>query len=195
MKFYLSMALAMILMIGTASAQHVNIGIKGGLNVYNINNDNGVKYDNKAGFHLGLIGHIHLAPHLALQPEVMYSSQGAKNFIPSVDSKINIGYINVPVMVQYMFDNGFRLQAGPQLGFLVNAKTDINNVTINTKNDFKTVDFAMGIGVGYVHPPTGFGVDARYNLGLSNISSENNGVKSTNRGFQLGVFYLFNHKN
>ena len=58
---------------------------------------------------------------------------------------------------------------------------------------FNSVDFALGGGIGYVNPPTGFGVDARYNLGLSNIN-KNGSVKSTNRGFQLGVFYLFNHK-
>jgi hypothetical protein len=47
--------------------------------------------------------------------------------------------------------------------------------------------------VGYVHTASGFGVDARYNLGLSNIN-ESDAVKSTNRGVQVGVFYLFKHK-
>lgn len=193
MKFYVSVALAAILMTGTVNAQHVNIGIKAGLNVSNIFNDNSAKYDPLVGIHAGLIGHIHLAKRLALQPEVVYAMQGASYLTSSVKTKINLGYVNVPLMVQYMFDNGFRLQAGPQVGFLANAKAKTGGTSIDIKDNLKPIDLALGFGVGYVHPPTGFGVDARYNAGLTNIN-ENSSVKSTNGVVQVGVFYLFNHK-
>jgi hypothetical protein len=193
MKFYVSMAIAAILMTGTVTAQHLNVGIKAGLNVYNINNDNNVEYDAKAGFHVGLLGHIHLTKQLALQPEITYSAQGAKYKTAGVETNINLGYVNVPVLVQYMFDNGFRLEAGPQVGFLVNANSETGNTKVDIKNNLKSVDFGLGFGVGYVKPSTGFGVDLRYNIGVSNIN-ENTAVKSTNRGLQLGVFYLFGHK-
>ena len=194
MKMILSVALATILFTATATAQNVNIGIKGGLNIANLNDDNGTKYDSKLGFNVGLLGHIHLAPQLALQPEIMYSLQGAKYTVSNVETNINLGYINIPLNVQYMFDNGFRLQAGPQVGFLMNAKAETNNVKTDIKDNLKTVDFGVTAGLGYVHPASGFGVDARYNLGLSDIS-ESDASKLTNRGFQIGVFYLFQHKN
>ena len=194
MKFYLCMAVAAILMSATANAQHVNIGIKGGLNYYNVHNDNGVKYDAKAGLHLGLLGHIHLSHELAFQPELLYSTQGGKFSEDNSTTKLNLGYINVPLLIQYMFDNGFRLEAGPQVGFLVNAKAETGNIKVDVKKDIKSTDFALAIGVGYIGA-SGFGVDARYNLGLSNINENSySSVKSTNRGFQLGVFYLFGHK-
>lgn len=193
MKLYLNVALAAILMTATAKAQNVNIGIKGGLNIYNINNSDGAKYDNLLGFNLGLIGHIHLAKQLALQPEIVYSAQGAKSTTAGIETKLQLGYVNVPVLFQYMFDNGFRLQAGPQVGFLVNAKAKTPNLTVDVKNDLKKVDVGLGAGIGYINPKSNFGVDARYNLGLSNIN-DNSSVKSTNRGFQVGAFYLFNHK-
>ncbi len=193
MKFFLSLAFAVSLITFTASAQHANIGIKGGLNVYNIHNDNDLKFDTRLGFHAGLLGHIHLTKELALQPEVMYSAQGAKYNILNDKVKFNLGYINVPVMLQYMFNNGFRLQAGPQAGFLISAKSEINNVKTDVKDNLKTVDFGIGAGLGYVDPKTGLGIDARYNLGLSNIN-DNSSVKSTNRGAQIGLFYLFNHR-
>lgn len=192
MKFYL-VALATTLLVTTAvNAQDINIGVKGGLNVYNINNDNNSEYDSKLGFHAGLIGHIHLTRQFAVQPELVYSVQGAKYTNGGIESKLNLGYINIPVLLQYMFDNGFRLQAGPQVGFMLNAKTEIGDVKTDVKDNFKTVDFGLGFGAGYV-TTSGFGIDARYNLGLSNIN-ENDAVKSTNRGFQLGVFYLLKHK-
>ena len=193
MKFYVSVAIAAILMTGTVSAQHVNVGIKAGVNVYNISNENNAEYDPLVGFNLGLLGHIHLAKQLALQPEITYSAQGAKFKNGSVETKIKLGYINVPVLVQYMFDNGFRLQAGPQIGFLVNAKSETGSTKVDIKKNLKSVDFGLGFGLGYVKPSTGFGVDARYNIGVANIN-DNTSFKSTNRGFQVGVFYLFDHK-
>lgn len=192
MKFNVTMALAAFLTVTTASAQHVNIGVKAGLNLYNINNDNGTEYDTKAGFHAGLLGHIHLSKQWAVQPELVYSAQGAKSTVTGVDTKINLGYINLPIMIQYMFNNGFRVQAGPQAGFLISAKAEANNKSTDIKDELKTVDFALGFGAGYIHTASGLGVDARYNLGLSNIN-DNSTVKQTNRGFQLGVFYQFRH--
>lgn len=193
MKLKSAAAITAILFATTAMAQHVNIGIKGGVNVYNIKNDNNVKYDTKIGFNVGLLGHIHLAKQVALQPEIVYSTQGAKYTTASIETKLNLAYLNVPLLIQYMFDNGFRLQAGPQIGFLVSAKAKTGSAEIDLKQNLKKVDFALSAGIGYVHPSSGFGVDARYNIGLSNIN-ENATVKSYNRGLQVGVFYLFKHE-
>lgn len=198
MKFF-TVLITAILISGAASAQninapagHVNIGIKGGLNLYNIHNDNGTTNDPKVGFNLGLIGHIHVAKHFAVQPEIQYSLQGSKNTFGNVETKYNLGYVNVPVLVQYMWDNGFRLQAGPQAGLLISAKAKTDNNTIDFKDELKPIDFGVSFGAGYIHPSTGIGIDARYNLGLTNIYKTGD-VKSTNRGFQLSIFYIFGH--
>jgi hypothetical protein len=187
MKYLIGLITA-ILITGIASAQHgnapeghVSLGIKGGLNLYNINNDNNSTYDQITGYHFGLLGHIHLKNPWAIQPELVYSTQGAK----SGDANYELGYINVPVLIQYMFDNGFRLQAGPQVGFLVSA---------DNKDELNPIEFGVSFGVSYVVPSTGFGIDARYNLGLSNINKDSD-VKSTNRGIQLGIFYIFGHNS
>ncbi len=186
-----------ILITGTASAQHgnspaghINLGIKGGVNVYNVHNDNDTKYDQRAGYNFGLFGHIHFDGQFAIQPEIVYSAQGAKNG----DTKYNLDYVNVPVLFQYMFDNGFRLQAGPQVGFLISAKSKTNNDNTDIKDNYKPIDFGVSIGASYIFPPTGFGIDARYNFGLSNIN-KNSAVNSTNRGIQLGIFYIFGHNS
>lgn len=185
MKFLIGM-LAAFLITSTSTAQHssspsgkVNLGIKAGINMYKISSDDNTVYEQITGFHLGLIGHIHLDSQWAVQPELVYSSQGAK----TGGAEQNLDYINVPVLLQYMFDNGFRLQAGPQLGILVRA---------DNKDDLNSIDLGIGLGVSYVVPSTGFGLDARYNYGLSNIN-KSDAVKYYNRGVQLGVFYIFGH--
>jgi hypothetical protein len=179
---------------GNSPAGHVNIGIKGGVNLYNVHNDNNTRYDPRIGFNFGLLGHIHLNEHFAIQPEIVFSAQGAKHKLDNGTTNYNLDYINVPVLLQYMFDNGLRLQAGPQVGFLVSAKSKTGNNSIDVKNDMNPIDFAMSFGISYVFPPTGFGIDARYNLGLSNIN-KNSTVSSTNRGFQFGMFYIFGHNS
>lgn len=87
---------------------------------------------------LGLLGHIHLNSQWAVQPELVYSSQGAK----SAGTEQKLDYINVPLLLQYMFDNGFRLQAGPQLGLLVRA---------DNKNDLNSIDLGVGLGAGHCY--------------------------------------------
>lgn len=187
MKFNLIAVLLACMITGAASAQSVNIGIKGGLNLYTIGGDSDEFYDYKPSFHIGLLGHIHLADNFALQPELVFSAQGAKY---ESDQKLNLNYINVPVLFQYMFDNGFRLQAGPQVGFLVSAEADGTDI----KDNLNGTDFGISFGASYVNPESNFGFDARYNHGLSNFS-ENEDIDAFNRGFQLGVFYLFKHKS
>ncbi len=189
MKNYLIAILFTGLVFNLGSAQNFNMGVKGGLNVYNITTAN-VDNDPLTNFHLGLLGHIHLARQLAIQPELVYSTQGATS---KSGAEIKLGYLNIPVLFQYMFDNGFRLQLGPQVGLLTRAKSTLNGAKTDIKNNFKGIDLSLSPGVGYVHPPSGFGVDLRYNFGLSNIN-KSDAVVSKNNGLQLGVFYLFDHK-
>lgn len=180
-----------LLISSSAMAQdhHANIGVKGGLNLSNINGNG--QADVKPGLHLGLFTHVHLTKQFAFQPEIMYSAQVTK--YGGSDNSLNLDYINIPLLFQYMFDNGFRLQAGPQVGLLVNAKTKSGNTTVNVKDGYNSLDLGLSIGGSYVFVDSGFGLDARYNHGLSNIH-DSNSLNATNRGFQLGVFYLFGHK-
>jgi hypothetical protein len=174
-------------------------GIKAGLNLAKTTNSNGGSRDFKAGLHAGVLAHIHLSHQFALQPELLYSGQGAKYTISDGEHNLNLNYVNIPVMLQFMFDNGFRLQTGPQLGFLaaVNDKRDGNETGFFTSDDFKTIDFSWGFGLGYLGF-SGFGIDARYNLGVSNINDNidpNLDSKVRNSVIQLGVFYMLDKQH
>jgi hypothetical protein len=186
-----TIALFTVMAVGTVQAQHVNIGIKGGLNAYNLSNSSGGEYDTKLGGHVGLLGHIHMASQFGLQPEIVFSMQGAKSTFN--DAKLSLNYVNVPVLLQYMFNNGFRLQAGPQIGFLMSAKVE-NGSSVDVKDAYNNLDLGLSFGASYVQPSTGFGFDVRYNHGMSDIA-ESSLVETFNRGFQVGVFYLFKHRN
>jgi hypothetical protein len=176
-------------------AQDAKFGLKGGLNVATLSNSQGTDFNTKLGFHAGLLAHIHLSPSLALQPEITYSSQGAKYTASDVEHELGLNYINIPLQLQYMFDNGFRIQTGPQLGILASVNDKLNDVETGnfTSDDFKSIDFAWSAGLGYL-TYSGFGIDARYNFGLSNINDfGTNNLK--NNVFQVGLFYMLNNNH
>ncbi len=193
MKTIICSILYIICLTGVVTAQHASFGVKAGLNLYNLHSNNGTYYNPAAGVHAGLLSHIHFNDHWALQPEVVFSTQGAKYRNAGNETKHNLAYINVPVLVQYMFKNGLRVQAGPQVGFLVHASSRTNDLKKHTADDYNKVEFALSAGGSYQVPNTGFGFDARFNFGLSDID-RNTPVSSGNRGFQAGVFYLFKSK-
>lgn len=177
-----------LFLLFTAKAQNVSFGIKGGVNISSLNQNENNPFNSKVGLYLGGLAHAHINETWAIQPEIFYSSEGAK----SPNTRTSLNYINVPVLLQYMFANGLRLEAGPQLGFLVSAKSETNNVTVDNKN-FKSTAFSIPLGIGYL-TPLGLGFDARAVLGLSDLSEDNNPRVRSNV-FQLGVFYQFGKTN
>lgn len=176
--------------VHTAIAQHSNVqfGVKGGVNISNFNDDAYGNSDGKVGLHLGGLAHIHVTRQFAVQPEAIFSMQGAE--FPN-GAKYKLNYINIPVLGQYMFGEGFRVQTGPQLGILVSAESKFNDVEVDNDDNYKTADFGWTFGAGYLSK-TGLGVDARYNLGISDITKATaSDVK--NRVWQIGLFYQFRH--
>ncbi len=188
MKKLVIVLLASTLAITSINAQSpVAFGLKGGLNIATLNVESDSELDPRLGLHVGGLAHIHLNRSWALQPEVIYSAQGFGD-IDNDDVKWKLDYVNIPVMVQYMFDNGFRLETGPQLGLLINAKAESGNSESSLKDDLKSTDVSWGFGLNYLSKSQ-IGVGARYNLGLTNINEGSSDVK--NRVFQISLFYVF----
>ena len=186
MKKFSLLSKAMLLFIFSVLAQQTNFGIKAGLNVSSVKIKNGADYDAKTGFHAGGLAHIHINKQVALQPELVFSLQGGER---GENNRLNFTYLNVPVNIQFMVSDGFRLQTGPQVGFLLNAEQKINDVEFDVSDVFGTVDFSWTFGASYIFA-SGFGLDARYNLGISDISDDSD-FEARNRVFQGGVFYQF----
>jgi hypothetical protein len=178
---------ASLFLLFTAKAQDVHFGVKGGVNVSQLHFNDNTTSGSKVGIHLGVLAHIHTSSKTwAIQPELFYSMEGAKN-VGNSGVTYNLNYMNVPVLLQYMFDNGFRLEGGPQVGFLLNAKTKSGDVAVNNTS-FQSTAVSIPLGVGYL-TSSGWGLDARYAFGLSNINDNKNGPTIQSNVFQLGIFY------
>lgn len=172
-----------------ATAQKATAGLKAGLNIATLSPNNANSWDSKLGYHVGFQVNVNVARSLAIQPELVYSNQGAEYTLSGAEHKLHINYLNVPVLLQYKTGGGLRLHTGPQVGFLTSVNDEVNGTTTNffDKNDFKKTDVSWAFGLAYV-TPGGFGFDARYNLGLTDIN-EVGGSKLKNNVGQVGVFF------
>ncbi|HEX6334785.1 MAG TPA: porin family protein [Flavisolibacter sp.] len=178
--------LAAVLLTASAFSQRASVafGLKAGINISDFNDDAGTT-GRRTGFHLGGLAHFHLNPNFAIQPEIVYSTQGAER----VEGEYQINYINIPMLFQYMTASGFRLETGPQIGVLTSAeREESDGDVVNVKPDLRSSDISWAIGAGYLSR-SGLGVDARYNIGLTDIRKGS--PEWEHRVWQFGIFYQF----
>ena len=163
---------------------------KAGLVLSEVTGDN---FRTKAGFTAGVEAQYQINYWLGVAAGVQYAQQGYK--IKNVDPKVNLGYINVPIMAKFYPVKRLALGAGIQPGFLTSAKWDGNNF----KDDCNKFDFSMPISVAY-ESPIGLIIEARYNAGLTNVGKDAFGdnadtydkiTKNKNSVFMLTVGYKF----
>jgi len=184
--------LLLLIVMNTILAQQetVQFGVKGGVNCSTLLDEYGTN-DYRTGYHAGLFANIPLKDKFTLQPEVVYSAQGAKF---ANGKKHYLDYISVPLLGQYTVKNRFRIQTGLQLSYLTKSEVKYENaVEASTEhegdlfNKVEKMDIAWTVGAGYVMP-IGLGIDARYNLSPADISKFG---YLENRVWQVGVFYQF----
>ncbi|TRX59573.1 PorT family protein [Fulvivirga sp. M361] len=189
--------LTIVLLVGIVVQSNAQagfrLGLKGGLNFANIDTDTDAS--SRTGYHVGAFATIKVSK-FAIQPELIYSSQGAEfEFSGVEDAKSNFNYLNIPVLLKLYLIGGLNLQLGPQFGFLLNAESD-NDVleelaqTSDLKDAYKGSDVSLGIGAG-IDLPFGLTADARYNLGLSEIDDNVALASQKNQVFQLSIGYRF----
>lgn len=218
MKKLVFIAAIAVMSVSVAKAQEVRLGAKGGLNFSSFGGDNTDDLDALTSFHIGALVEIPITERFAVQPEVLYSKEGASSEASQslfgasfkVTGERKLDYINVPIMAKYYLIDGLALEAGPQVGFLVsaNAETEfdlsgidpntaelienqLNTGDVDVSDQTKGVDFGVGLGASY-RLNMGVFFSARYTLGLSNINDiDGSNVKNQNNVFQISTGYSF----
>ena len=109
-------------------AQEFDVGVKGGINYVSLRGTTSEvsTFKSKLGVYVGAYGELFLGRIFSLQPEVLFSREGARwlreGLLPSGDTykaSLNMDYVNVPILANVKLHEKFSLQAGPQFGFLV----------------------------------------------------------------------------
>lgn len=161
-------------------AQEVNFGIKAGANFSNYSgNVQQYNAENITSFHAGAHAEFRFSK-VSLQPELMYSTQGARLSNTAEEFENRLGYLAVPVMVRiYLIPNFLSLDVGPQASFLLNESQNVNF------EDSNTFDFAVS-GGATVHFLGSLFFQGRYNLGLTDVKP-NAQVQNTVLQFSAGL--------
>jgi hypothetical protein len=166
------------------NAMKPKLGIKAGVNLSNMYVDDVSDENMKVGLNAGFFAKLPVARGFSIQPELLYSSKGAKeeydNFLEGEgEYRFNLNYVELPVLAVFNVGRNFNLHLGPYVSYLagVNIKDLKDNGTIDEiaeldADNFNRFDYGLvgGLGVDI----SNFTLGARYNYGLREIGKSDN---------------------
>ncbi len=183
--------LALIIMAftaNTAQSQGFKIGIKAGTDIKKLT---GKSFGDQFsyGYHLGVLTELGITSKFGIQPEVYFSQVNidtTNEFSDVYDfkkvSKVQLKYINIPILLSFKPNKFVALQAGPQFGILMDKG---NTVLQNGKDAFKKGDFSM-VG-GLQLNISKIRIYGRYAVGLNNLNDIDNQDKWKSQTIQVGL--------
>lgn len=175
MKFLSTVISTMLLCVifSQSYSQGIGVGIKAGMNFADQSISN-VSTNTRTGFAGGGYLVINFGEKWGLQPEILFSSQGAE--LPTSTNELN--YITLPILLRYKPISFLSLEAGPQFSRLLDSNDG------GGAFDFKNSDFGLAVGAT-AHLPLGFNAGARYVWGFTNVSNVPTDPEVKNTVFQL----------
>ena len=179
-KFMMMVAMAFATLTASAQAEAGTLTLKPlvGINVANITDSGG---DAKVGLAAGAELGYQLNESFAVTAGAIYSMQGAKND----GYKLNLDYINIPILANYYITKGLAVKAGIQPAFKVKSEAVYEGVSGDVEG-IKSFDLSIPVGLSY--EISDFVIDARYNWGMTKVLE---GFDNKNTVFQFTVGYKF----
>jgi opacity protein-like surface antigen len=188
MKKTILVAVVLFAMSNAAQAQLVKFGIKGGVNYANQNGSsitvNSTNYDDTSSitsYHAGFIAEVKLTDGFSIQPELLYSTQGATYKNAATEIKNELGYLAIPVVAKISLNKTVSLDLGPQASFLLSERNNFDY------KNAETFEFAAVGGLSF-NITKSFFLQARYVLGLTEASKE---AKVKNSALQVSAGFTF----
>jgi hypothetical protein len=169
------------------------------------------KIGSKTNFHAGIFLEIPVAKNLALQPEILLYEGGYRWYTEeqfnangdngSYDVNEQLGFLSVPVLLKYKIGD-LGICAGIQPDFLIFTGREIDGLPVSSSEDFVRQDYKKGLYVSGVAGLEytfrfGLGVNARYQLSLTNIAKPTaqglyqQGNKINTNAFLYGIHWRF----
>lgn len=188
---------AIALITTSCFAQNINFGIHGGLNLANANVETNAGFatlnfdsDLAVLFYLGGFAEIEIpGSEHALQSGLTFYRNGFDISENLASIQARISQLNVPLLFKYNVFDGVNINGGGYFGFVLDVEEEIEPLTIDATENYKTLDVGLSLGLEY-NLPGGFLAEVRYNYGLVNLSDIDD-VTINNRFFSIGAGYKF----
>ena len=146
MKKTIATLILLVLGTGISQAQLLEFGVKGGVNFANYTGGDvsGVDFKTITSYHAGMVMELKVFENFAIQPELLYSTQGAELEGLGDQVKNELGYLSIPVLAKfYLTSNELSLELGPQASFLVSERNEVD------ANDTNSFEFGIAGGLSY----------------------------------------------
>ncbi len=168
-------------------------GFKVGANFANFYGD----IDNntiKPSFHVGALAEIIIDDFYSVQPELLFSMQGAQDKDDS-NIKYNYHYATLPIMVKYFVSDFISVDAGAQVAYLLTAYRSNGFEEYDYLTDTSNrLDYGINVGGTYEFD-NGMNAAIRYNYNLANIHKDVSDVdldlRDNNAVIQISMGYKF----
>ena len=198
--------MCMLLTAGAAMAQkQFTFGPKVGVDYTHFWGKNAY-HGGQLNYQAGVFMEYRFTNRFSIAPEVVFAAQGGKYDVKDYndgdgyfDAKFteNVNYINIPVMFKYYVTPALSIDLGPQLGINVYSKYTVEskdknlniNETLDQKDDTKTIDVGVGLGLTYNITNDVF-VQGRYTLGLTDVFDKSWDT-GKNGNAQIAIGYRF----
>jgi hypothetical protein len=165
----------------SVKAQNFHFGIKTGINLSKETKTEVERqvqdFDKefRKGFHIGGIVTYSINKKWELEGNLMYSQQGYKEHLFSIENNrtiysIRSNYINLPIAIKYYPLEHLYIEMGSQIGFLISKKHKIQgegNITKYIPLKPNHIDLSLFCGLGYKFS-NNILLEARYIHGLNN---------------------------
>jgi hypothetical protein len=178
----------------------LKMGLKGGVNLADVTvSGSDVSYKIKPGFVGGLTAEIPVSASggLAVRGELLYVQKGAEFTLLNESGKLSTDELVIaPFLVLRLVSPQITpfLEIGPEFGFNTLAKQQYGSSGYyNISSYWKKQNMSLNIGGG-IEIPLGqneLSLDARYNLGLVDMSVGSGEVKTKTNGIQVLLGFIF----
>lgn len=146
-------------------------------------------------FNIGAEAEYQLTDQISLATGLNYTLLGGKwkdfnlpfgkERIEISNTRMELGYITLPILVNYYFAENFAVKTGVQLGYLTNAHlkskwtdinmdtkvTDVDAIDESMTDDFNKFDFAIPVGVSYQFSNNWY-LEGKYSFSLTRINKD-----------------------
>ena len=170
----------------TTNVSLTQFGAKAGVNFSTMSGGDIQDQRIRTGLNIGAVANFVISYNFAVQIEGILSAQGYKQRLESQEAVHKYDYLNFPVLADIRIGEGFTFQAGPQVGFNITSKLEINQQG-NTRLNANSFDLSAVGGFQYTFPE-GLFVQARYNHGFLEVRENQ---EFTNSVISLSVGYYF----
>lgn len=183
MKRTASLVLASLSLVAAPAAAQSGISLIAGMTSTSLSYEfeDGTEADDiasRTGFAVGLGIERAAGGGLTFAPELLYVMKGANE--EGGDGYYKLSYLEVPLLFRYNFASGGSaapyLTAGPAVSFLASCTVGDDDDSescddaFGPDNGYKSIDYGIMFGAGVKF--NRFGISARYNMGLANITEE-----------------------